>query len=1268
MDTASGIWHIWVDTGGTFTDCLAQSPTGRMLRAKVLSSGRLRATVSAALDQDRLSISCSTSLPENFLSGAKLIASTSGAVVGEILSHDPRSGECQLQNTSDLKLNKDELLELDFGLEAPVLAAKLITETSPGLPLPKTEFHLATTKSTNALLERKGDRTAFVVTKGFKDLLKIGDQRRPDLFALNIHQSSPLHDHVLEIEERMDACGQVLKPLDVMVFDRLSDEMVRAGFTTVAIAFLHAAQNPEHECKAKEILQSKGIRFISCSAELAPFAKVLPRAETSVVNAYLTPLMERYLDGVETALSGGAFRIMTSAGGFVSRQDYRAKDSLFSGPAGGVVGASTVANQCGIEKTIAFDMGGTSTDVARYDHGFDYQFEQRISGVRLLSPSLRIETVAAGGGSICGYGADGFFVGPHSAGASPGPASYGAGGPLTITDVNLLLGRMDPELFGIPSKIEAARLAADRVYQSVPNERSFHLNLEAMLQGLLDIANERMADTIRGISVREGYDPREYALTAFGGAGGQHACRIADILGIQSILFPADAGLLSAFGLRHARMERFAEREVLEPWETLEPQFDSMVKAVDLQAMQALMDEGFEKDEILLDRRIVQVRIAGQECSESIDWDPGDDLAALFQDRYQNVYGYYPNEKSIEIVTLRVIAATEKLPVDRESFSLQVKAKANRKIQSFMQSQWKSIPVFKRQDLGPGDFIEGPALVQDIFSTMCIDSGWKAVVGNMGTLRLEEVRERVDLNPSNMASDKPSMQFELFTQRFFSLVEEMGFMLERVSISTNVKERLDFSCALLDSDGELIVNAPHIPVHLGAIGLCVRQLLKSFPMNEGDMIVTNHPAYGGSHLPDVTVVSPVIDASGELLGYVANRAHHAEIGGVRPGSMPPDARNLGEEGVVIPPTYLYRQGKACFETLDKLLNQSAFPSRNSKDNLADLQAQAAANRKGIQALLELSKSYGALTVKKHMSALKNHAARLLSDRLSGFDFGNYTAEESLDDGTPLKVSIHHSNNGLQFDLTGTGPQHAGNLNATPAIVNSVILYVLRLLVSDSIPMNEGLLKKVKVILPECILNPAFSVDPDHCPPVVGGNVETSQRLVDLLLKAFHLAGCSQGTMNNVIFGNDSVSYYETVCGGVGATEDCPGADAIHSHMTNTAITDPEILEMRYPVRLHRFEIRKGSGGKGRQHGGDGIVREIEFLEQVSLSLLTQHRVEGPYGMDGGHSGKPGRQRWVQPDGKTQELASVCGLEISPGERLILETPGGGGYGMPEQAD
>ena len=859
-------------------------------------------------------------------------------------------------------------------------------------------------------------------------------------------------------------------------------------------------------------------------------------------------------------------------------------------------------------------------------------------------------------------------MGPESAGATPGPAAYGAGGPLTITDVNLLLGRMDPDLFGIPSDVEAARRAAQLVFSAVDTERRSQLTMESMLQGLLDIANERMADTIRGISVREGYDPEEYTLSAFGGAGGQHACCIADILGIPRILFPAEAGLLSAFGLQHARMERFAEREVLQTWDTLEAGFADLILATEEQAIRALVTEGFQEEEIVLDRRIVQVRILGQETSESMDWCHGDDLAQLFRLRYLNVYGYFPEDKPIEIVSLRVIAAIKQTAPKTETFASKEKAQSPKNIQSIVQGHWRDIPVYQRLDLQSGEIIDGPALVQDVYSTLCIDEGWCATVGSVGTLSVDRVNRLEAVSSKTQTTGVNAMQFELFTHRFFNLVQEMGFMLERVSISTNVKERLDFSCALLDAGGELIANAPHIPVHLGAIGLCVRRIIKEFPLCEGDMLVTNHPAYGGSHLPDVTVVSPVFDGKGLLLGYVANRAHHAEMGGIRPGSMPPDARHLGEEGVVIPPTYLYRQKKARFDAVERLLSQGPYPSRNLQDNIADLQAQAAANLKVMQALSDLAETYVTETVKNHMHRLKEHASELLSVRIKAFETGVYTAEEFLDDGTPLKVAIDISHDGLAFDFTGTGSQHAGNLNATPAIVNSVILYVLRVLVSDSIPLNEGLLKKVQLILPTCLLNPVFTQEPTQCPPVVGGNVDTSQRLVDLLLKALRVAACSQGTMNNVIFGNSSTSYYETVCGGAGATQDSPGADAVHTHMTNTAITYPEILEKRYPVRLHRFEIRDGSGGKGRYAGGNGVIREIEFLEPMSLSLLTQHRGEGPYGLDGGGSGMPGRQQVVHKDGQAQVLESVCGLEVSAGERLILETPGGGGYGRQQQLD
>jgi len=1264
MEKATETWHIWVDTGGTFTDCLARNPEGRLRRAKVLSSGRLRAVVVRGIDGDSVRLSISAKVPDGFLDGARLVVPETSALVGTVKSHHAANGTCHLMEQAKGSLKMGDLVELDFDEEAPVLAARVVTLTPFSKKLPPCVFHLATTKSTNALLERKGDRTAFLVTKGFKDLLRIGDQKRPHLFDQLIQKKLPLHDIVMEIDERLDARGHVLRAPVVSELKPMAERLIEQGIRTVAIAFLHASKNPQHEDMVAEYLRSSGITYVSCSSELAPFVKVLPRAETAVVNAYLTPLMQRYLDQVEEALGDGPFRIMTSAGGFVSRQDYTAKDSLLSGPAGGLVGAATVSGQCGEKKTIAFDMGGTSTDVARFDGKYDYQFEQHISGVRLLSPSLKIETVAAGGGSICSFNHGVFEVGPESAGASPGPAAYGAGGPLTITDVNLLLGRIDPDLFGIPADVQASAHAAMEVLKCVDPDRRRQLNLESMLQGFLEIANERMADAIRGISVREGYDPAEYALTAFGGAGGQHACRIAEMLGVDRVLFPAEAGLLSAYGLSHARMERFVEQQVLEVWDDFQTSFENVVSELEEQARQALLKEGLDPDSVSISRCIVQVRLLGQETAESVDWNPDLDLIQAFLERYEEVYGYLPENKPIEIVSIRVVSTTRLPDVESEVFASSRPAEPRKTIRTFIDGTWQSIPVFSRDVLVPGDDIQGPALVQDRFSTLSIDHHWKASVGSGGTLRVDRVVGKQKDPAADTSSCAGDMELELFTHRFFQLVEEMGLMLERTAISTNVKERLDFSCALLDAEGELIANAPHIPVHLGAIGLCVRRVAADFELRPGDMIVTNHPGYGGSHLPDVTVISPVFDRKNVLIGFVANRAHHAELGGIRPGSMPPNAGHLGEEGVVIPPTYLYREGRPCFEELESILIQSEYPSRSPGDNMADLQAQAAANRKGGNALQFLVDTYGFQTVQGYMRAVKEHASKLLSERLAMFEPGVYQAEESLDDGALLKVKVTLSEMGAAFDFTGTSSTHPGNLNATPAIVHSVVLYVLRLLLTDSIPLNEGLLQHVRITLPCCMLNPVFDMEPDRCPAVVGGNVETSQRLVDLLLKALKVMACSQGTMNNLIFGNDKVSYYETVCGGAGASAQGAGADAVHTHMTNTAITDPEILENRYPVRLHQFQIRTGSGGDGKYKGGDGIVRTLEFLEPLALSLLTQHRTSGPYGMNGGLAGKTGRQRLVRQEGGEVELAPVCGTEVSPGDRLILETPGGGGYGSP----
>jgi 5-oxoprolinase (ATP-hydrolysing) len=862
----------------------------------------------------------------------------------------------------------------------------------------------------------------------------------------------------------------------------------------------------------------------------------------------------------------------------------------------------------------------------------------------VIAPVLAIETVAAGGGSICGFNDDELFVGPESAGANPGPACYGAGGPLTITDVNLVLGRLDPKQFGIPVNIDAAQSALDQVRQSIPEPPSE----QDLLSGFLDIANERMADAVRKISIREGYDPSDYSLVAFGGAGGQHACAIAEKLGVSTVLCPSDAGLLSARGLREAVMERFAERQILQPLDTLAQALGDTFAELETSALGSLKAEGFSDKQIIVRRRLVSLRHEGQESTEEIAFDTTIDLPTAFRERYENLFGYWPDNKSIEVVSARVVASTHPPSVATESFCNSTGQPINE-------------PMISRVSLNIGQRIEGPSIVQDRFCTLGIDPGWVGTLGSEGTLKL--TRPSGAYEASNVAHS-PLIELELFTNRFASIVEEMGQLLQRTAVSTNVKERLDYSCALLDPDGQLVVNAPHIPVHLGALGLCVRSIALGQELGSGDMIVTNHPGHGGSHLPDITVISPVFDAAEQLLGYVANRAHHAELGGISPGSMPPLAKSLAEEGVVILPTFLYRGSKARFGGIEKLLTAKPYPSRSPDDNLADLKAQGAANLLGTQALQRLAATHGSEKVTDYMGQIRQRAADAIARRITTLEPRRHTATERMDDGTQLKATIEVGDGKIRIDFTGTDALHSGNFNATPAIVQSAVIYVVRLLVNEPVPLNEGLMEHVEITLPRCLLNPEFPDDPTQAPPVVGGNVETSQRLVNLLLKPFGIVAASQGTMNNLIFGNERFSYYETICGGTGAGPGFDGADAVHSHMTNTAITDPEILEWRFPVRLERFAIRKNSGGQGEFTGGNGIVRELVFTEPVSLSLLTQNRTQGPYGLNRGQAGHPGQQRLAtKPNGEEKELASVAQEELETGDRLIIKTPGGGGWGV-----
>ena len=1264
---SENFWKLWIDTGGTFTDCLALSRNGQFRRAKVLSTGRLRAAIFGNPRPKTYRLAASWNSPPQFLEGTSLQLIDRPKVVRKILWHQSDEIVIDLP-LPDFKAGL--LAEILFGEEAPIVAARLATGTPYKARLPAVEMRLATTKATNALLERKGSRVAFFVTQGFQDLLRIGNQQRPDLFALRIRKPAPLHDVVVEVEERLDAQGNILVPIQLAGLQGKIRALRAEGIHSAAVAFLHAWRNPVHELALRDCLRRAGFSHVSASHELSAMIQILPRAETAVINAYLAPMMESYLQTVSRSLEQSRLHLMTSAGGLVSAGAFRPKDALLSGPAGGVVGAAAAGGEVGLDRVIAFDMGGTSTDVSRYDGQLDYQFEHRVGPARLRAPALRIETVAAGGGSLCGHNQQGLFVGPESAGASPGPACYGVGGSLTLTDVNLLLGRMDPDHFGIPIDVSAARSALFEVLGQIQSASQEVPAPENLLAGYLEIANERMADAIREISLREGYDPAGYALVAFGGAGGQHACKVAERLGMGRVLFPQNAGLLSAHGLRRARLEQFAEAQVLRPLDEVQDELPRQIAELEAEASRKLAALGLTKNDVAITRRILQLRLLGQETAEEIEFWEGRSLATAFEERYRAIFGYYPENKSIEVVSICVRAAARESVLPRRELPEERRQPPapHKRLASFGQSTEPRIPVFLRRQIRPQDHIVGPAIVQDEYSTVFIEAGWEAVVHPNETLVL---RRQADFPTSRQRrQESPEkenariVEEELFAHRFQNLVSEMGLQLQRTAVSTNVKERRDFSCALLDRDGELVANAPHIPVHLGALGHCVRAVAEQLPLAPGDMIVTNHPGFGGSHLPDVTVISPVHDRKSALIGYVANRAHHAEIGGVRPGSMPPDAVCLEEEGVVIPPMRLFQSGRADWRRMESVLAQSRFPTRALEDNLADLRAQAAANLKGVQSVCDLCEEHGAEVVGSHMRRLKERATQAIAAALAQRPESQRSVTEHLDDGTPITVTATIQNRRLALNFAGTAPLHPGNFNANPAIVGSAVLYVLRLLINQPLPLNEGLLKPIDIALPRCFLNPEFPKNPRSCPAVVAGNVETSQRIVDALIRALELSAGSQGTMNNLIFGNRHCSYYETIGGGAGAGPNFPGADGVHTHMTNTGATDPEILENRFPARLVQFAIRKNSGGQGRYPGGNGLVRQLTFTQPVQVSLLTQRRVYPPYGVAGGQSGKTGSQTILRKDGSRETLPSTDSPTLNAGDSLLIKTPGGGAWGQP----
>ena len=1247
------MWHIWIDTGGTFTDCLALTPSQDLLRTKVLSSSFLRGRIERKVASHQVQISSSWAFPPELIIGFsfRIVGQTDflhiTAVEGNIitLSHDLTwEGEAV-----DFEITTHE--------EAPVLATRIVTQTPLDAAFPPLSMRLGTTKGTNALLERKGAKVALFVTKGFKDLLRIGTQQRPNLFQIAIPEPTLLYHQVVEVEERLDASGTEIEALTLPASPQSAGE-------SIAISFLNSYRNPAHEQAAQRHFLAQGHRYVSTSTDLYAGINYLKRTQTALVNAYLQPILSDYLHNItdsfrqeNSAHSNHSVKVMTSAGGLVSAESFQAKDSLLSGPAGGMVGAAAIAKRLGFERCLTFDMGGTSTDTARFDGKLDLEFITKIEGIELHNPTLAIETVAAGGGSICGFDGHQLRVGPESAGAYPGPACYGAGGPLTITDVNLLLGKLDTSRFGIPVRVDKAKEALQAIQHQILTKNQQLISEEELLRGFEQIANEKMAEAIRRISVAKGFSPKEYPLLTFGGAGGLHGCQLAEILGISTVILPYDAGLLSAYGMGQASAQRIVTQQVLLPLAEINETLFARLTHLTEQGTQLLQQDGTE----LIDKEnalaLLYLRFKGQESTIEVVVAAQkaltlDEIEGHFYDKYRRLFGYCPNNLTIEVESIKVVVS-EKAPIQAQTETAQLQQLA-------IPIHQAKYPAYDWNQLKAGDYFPGPAVLLNTTSTSFIPEGWQAVITPTADVVVTLVGQRNNI----VDAQSEAIELELFTNRFMAIAEEMGAQLQRTAFSVNVKERLDFSCALLDADAELLVNAPHIPVHLGSLGVCARLVREKISISVGDVIITNHPKYGGSHLPDVTLLSGVFTPTGELIGYAINRAHHAEIGGKTPGSMPPDATSLVEEGVVLLPTYLVKNGEMQWETVTELFTNAPYPTRALTENIADINAALASLRSGELALQQLVEQHGLAKVHRYMKLLKSNAFEALQQAFLPYKKRVFEASESLDDGHSIQVSIQpNATGGIIFDFTGTSDCHPNNLNANVSIIYSAILYVLRLLVNKNIPLNEGLMQGVEVRLPDnSFLHPIFSDEASECPAVVGGNTEVSQRLVDTLLKAFELSACSQGTMNNFLFGNGSFGYYETICGGTGASQGANGRSAVHQHMTNTRITDPEELERRYPVRLKNFAIRAHSGGEGRWKGGDGIIREISFLAPLRVTLITQHRVVPPYGLAGGQDGKVGQQTLTRTNGTQEVLAGICSIEVDTDDTLCIETPGGGGYG------
>jgi len=1196
-------WEFWIDRGGTFTDIVARRPDGSLVTHKLLSEN-----------------------PEQYQDAAV-----------EGIRH---------------------LLGLRPG--EPITAEQVAA------------VKMGTTVATNALLERKGEPTALLITRGFRDALRIAYQNRPRLFDRHIVLPELLYREVVEVDERIGAQGEVVLPLDEAQVRRELQALYAHGLRSVAVVLMHAYRYSQHETAIGRIARETGFTQVSVSSEVSPLMKLVSRGDTTVVDAYLSPILRRYVEQVAGEMPGVRLLFMQSSGGLTDAHRVQGKDSILSGPAGGIVGMARTANAAGLDRLIGFDMGGTSTDVSHFAGEFERAFETQVAGVRLRAPMMSIHTVAAGGGSILHFDGTRYRVGPDSAGANPGPASYRRGGPLTVTDCNVMLGKIQPRhfpaVFGPRADQPLDRDIVVRKFTELAAEieraTGKRSTPEEVAEGFIEIAVGNMANAIKFISVQRGHDVTGYTLVTFGGAGGQHACLVADALGMTRVFAHPFAGVLSAYGMGLAdqtAMREQALEAILAP-AAMQTVADTL-RRLGADARADLQSQGVDASCIRVVER-VHLRYEG---TDSVIVVPAADIAAMqaaFEAAYKQRYAFLMPGKNlvIEAVSVEAIGAAGdaacETPLPPRDGSLQ----ASEHARLFSGGAWHDTPLFRRDDMRPGDIVSGPAIIAEANATNVVEPGWQAEVTGHGHLVMQRVAARPQRRAAGTEADP--VMLEVFNNLFMSIAEQMGLRLQNTAVSVNIKERLDFSCALFDAEGNLIANAPHIPVHLGSMGESIKTVIREnrAAMRPGDVFMLNDPYHGGTHLPDVTVITPAFDAAGkQVLFYVASRGHHADIGGMTPGSMPPDSTVVEEEGVLIDNFPLVKDGRLREEETIALLSSGRYPARNIRQNLADLQAQIAANQKGVEELLKMVAHFGLDVVQAYMRHVQDNAEEAVRRVITSLKDGDYTYR--LDNGAVVRVAIcvDRDTRSAEIDFTGTSPQLPNNFNAPSSVCMAAVLYVFRTLVDDAIPLNAGCLKPLRVRIPEgSMLNPRYPA------AVVSGNVETSSCVTNALYGALGVMAAAPGTMNNFTFGNARHQYYETISGGSGAGPGFDGTAVVQTHMTNSRLTDPEVLEWRFPVRLESYEIRYGSGGRGKWKGGDGGVRKLRFLEPMTASILSNNRLVPPFGAAGGGDGRCGRNYVIRADGRIEELSFIARTEMEAGDVFVIETPGGGGYGAEDQ--